>query len=348
MNRYVALAVFASYFAIIAVILGILLNILLRQHAIQKNTLNRKRATLFFLLAIGSFMHTWYCCINFMIRYVQWSLNDYETKVGTFNGTNVDRLGKWLINTALFEQAWYTVCSGPVNWWISQQLCSYTVGAWTIFIFVEGKHRQIKHAWMYMLLGQLVAISVASNLFYVALCLSTTPPTRQDRSASPVLWLSIFLSLVTVSYSPFTDERIFLPNLLVMHTLAAVPLFFRPYLDTSFVPRFSLSFSSLYLLVFVVTAFIHMWNSMVLYYSLDEPFVGALWGALFSHPAQSSIGWDVIWTSVSFVIWAITSQARHRFVSLVTPLISVGVVAPALASLEYDGQGFLQGSPKAE
>lgn len=201
---------------------------------------------------------------------------------------------------------------------------------------------------MYMLLGQLVAISVASNLFYVAVCLSTTPPTRPDRSASPVLWLSIFLSLVTVSYSPFTDERIFLPNLLVMHTLAAVPLFFRPYLDTSFVPRFSLSFSSLYLLVFVVTAFIHMWNSMVLYYSLDEPFVGALWGALFSHPAQSSIGWDVIWTSVSFVIWAITSQARHRFVSLVTPLISVGVVAPALASLEYDGQGFLQGSPKAE
>ncbi|KAJ3888476.1 hypothetical protein GG344DRAFT_89929 [Lentinula edodes] len=339
MNRYVALAVFASYFSIIAVILGILLKILLRQHVLQKNILNRKRATLFFLLAIGSFIHTWY----YMFRFMQWSLNDYETKVGTFDGTYVDRLGNWLINTALFEQAWYTVCSGPVNWWISQQLCSYTVGAWTIFIFVEGKHRQIKYAWMYMLLGQLVAISVASNLFYVALC---KPGLRVQCFGS--VYCCLWSPSVSVSYSPFTDKRIFLPNLLVMHTLAAVPLLFRPYLDTLSVPRFSLSFSSLYLLVFVVTAFIHIWNSIVLYYSLDEPFVGALWGALFSHPAQSSIGWDVIWTSASFVMWAITSQARHRFVSLVTPLISVGVVAPALASLEYDGQGFLQGSPKAE
>jgi hypothetical protein len=27
------------------------------------------------------------------------------------------------------------------------------------------------------------------------------------------------------------------------------------------------------------------------------------WRVLHSHPAQSSIGWDVVWTTISFFVW---------------------------------------------
>ncbi|KAJ4469243.1 hypothetical protein J3R30DRAFT_3552055 [Lentinula aciculospora] len=325
-----ALVVFASYFVIIAILFGTLFKSLLRKYALQKDYSSRKRAIIFSLLATGSFIHTWY----YMFRFMEWSFKNYEFQVeASTNGPFIGRLSKWLANTALFEQAWLAVCSGPIKWWLSEQLCSYTVGAWTIFIFVEGKRHKIEHAWTYMLLGQLVAISVASNLFYVALCLSTTRPTRKVGYASPVLWLSTLLSLLAVSNTPFTDERTFLPNLLVMHTLAAVPLLFGAYLDTTSVARFSLSLSSLHFLVFMATASIHTWNSLVLYRLLDEPLVIALWTTLFSHPAQSSIGWDIVWTSVSYMVWIMTSKARLRVGSLLVPLVSVGAVAPALVLL---------------
>ncbi|KAJ3712844.1 hypothetical protein C8R42DRAFT_305661 [Lentinula raphanica] len=344
MNRNVALTIFASYFSVIASLLAVILRPLLREYGLNQDSIRRKQAVLFALLTIGSFIHTWY----YMFRFMEWSFNDYESKVGHISGTFLDRLSNWLMETALFEQAWYTVCAGPVNWWISEQLCSFTVGAWTIFIFVEGHRYKIKHAWMYMLLGQLVAISVASNLFYVALSLSTSRSTRKTGAASPVLWLSILLSLLAVSYTPFTNERSFLPNLLIMHSLAAVPLLFGRHLDNSPVPRFSLSFTSLYLLVCVMTALIHTWSSLVLYQSSDGPFLAALWRTLYSHPAQSSIGWDIIWTTASFMVWALTTTATHRIALLVTPLVSVGPMASALAFLSNGDEGSTQFSPKTE
>ncbi|KAJ7627780.1 hypothetical protein DFH06DRAFT_1006882 [Mycena polygramma] len=69
------------------------------------------------------------------------------------------------------------------------------------------------------------------------------------------------------------------------------------------------------------------------------------WDVLHSHPAQSSIGWDVIWTSISFVVWLVlhpglqpqvlpsSSTGKGRFLTamyllMATPLLSVGVLAP--------------------
>ena len=74
-----------------------------------------------------------------------------------------------------------------------------------------------------MLLGQIVAISVACNLFFTLL--SVTEPKRGARLyARPTLWLSVLASLITVAISPYTDETTFLPNLLVMHVLLIIPL----------------------------------------------------------------------------------------------------------------------------
>ena len=51
------------------------------------------------------------------------------------------RVAAWLMETALFEQAWSAVCVGPLNWWWSEQLCLFTAGAFTVFLFVQRKFR---------------------------------------------------------------------------------------------------------------------------------------------------------------------------------------------------------------
>ena len=78
-----------------------------------------------------------------------------------------------------------------------------------------------------MLLGQIVAISVASSLFYVALILSKARLTNrkeETRFAPPLLWVCVLLSLVTIVMVPMTSKQTFLPNILVMHGLILLPL----------------------------------------------------------------------------------------------------------------------------
>jgi len=95
-------------------------------------------------------MHTWF----YMIKYMTWSFTKYELGLSKPVAQDLlQRLASWLHETSLFEEAWAIVCVHPVNWWWSEQLCLFTVGAWTIFIAVEGKRYNIKHVWAYMFLG---------------------------------------------------------------------------------------------------------------------------------------------------------------------------------------------------
>lgn len=195
-----------------------------------------------------------------------------------------------------------------------------------------------------MLLGQLVAISVASNLFYLAIVIS--PPRNQGslRSvAPPKLWLSVLISTATVALSPFTSPRTFLPNLLLMHTLLVVPLFDQKSIDEK-LPRFSINTTSLYRIVFIVAIGMRLRTVFAavasLTYNAQSSYglLEAEWHTLYSHPAQSSIGWDIIWTTISFIIWDLVKSQSHLtrmskaieipYLLLASPLASVGVTAP--------------------
>ncbi|KAJ7198839.1 hypothetical protein GGX14DRAFT_319990, partial [Mycena pura] len=331
-----ACGVFCSYFYII----GGLFILICRGLGRSPSSLGI-RAYACITLALASFMHTWFCDLLTLPSIPQWSFADYEESkgvAGTFSGFPLKRMSGWLLDTSLFEQAWARVCSGKVNWWFSQQLCLYTVGAWTIFLATEGRRHQVKHIWAYMVFGQLVAISVASNLFYLALVLAGPPsatPHPSSLHASPSLWIPVLLSLGTVVASPLTDDRTFLPNLLLMHSLILIPLLVpaAPIRKS----RFSLGLSTLYILVFGAALVLHTRATST---ALGEPMVSApefvrnAWSVLHSHPAQSSIGWDVIWTSISFVVWLVLQpEQSHRLLTavyllLATPLVSVGVLAP--------------------
>ncbi|KAJ7661245.1 hypothetical protein B0H17DRAFT_1094345 [Mycena rosella] len=334
-SELVAMSVFGSYFSIIAGLFLVIWRSLFPRPTPVKST-----AYVFIALALASFGHTWF----YMFKFMAWSFKNYEPAKSTDSAGNMlKRISGWLLDTSLFEQAWASVCFGQVNWWWSQQLCLFTVGAWTIFLATEGRRYQVKLIWAYMLLGQLVAISVASNLFYLSLVLAAPPPPSSRLSglrAPPALWIPVLISLGAVASSPFTDQRTFLPNLLLMHSLIVVPLLVP---DTLFwKSRFSMGTPTLYVGVFVAALAMH---TRATSHALGDPAVSApefarnAWRVLHSHPAQASISWDVIWTSISFVVWLVLQpgqKAQGRglrlltasYLLLATPLVSVGVLAP--------------------
>ncbi|SPO42066.1 uncharacterized protein PSFLO_07549 [Pseudozyma flocculosa] len=78
------------------------------------------------------------------------------------------RISQWLGSLSLFEQAWLEVVRDSNAWWWSSEICIITVGSWAVFLRSEAKRLRIPHVATFMLLGQLVAISFAFNLFQLA------------------------------------------------------------------------------------------------------------------------------------------------------------------------------------
>lgn len=190
-----------------------------------------------------------------------------------------------------------------------------------------------------MLLGQIVAISVASNLFYLAVLLSPSADSKRGapQSVPIVLWLSIVLSLGTVFLIPHSIEHdYFLINLLIMHVLLVIPLAAPRSLRSSKFMQIRLS--SLYAILAVATLIPRSRTISLMLSSVpveDGPHylsvAKALWATLHSHPAQSSIGWDVIWTTLSFFVWILdVSPASDVLLPLLlgTVALSIGLTAP--------------------
>jgi hypothetical protein len=208
-----------------------------------------------------------------------------------------------------------------------------------------------------MLLGQIVAISVASNLFYLALVLSEPSVSSRHLSLKKTvnvrLVVSVLLSLVTVALSPFTSPKTFLPNLFVMHVLLFVPLIS----ITSSSPEksspapFSVKLNTLYRIIHLACAGIHVRTVIAAIGSLSQTssslqtkspdtIFKEAWTILYSHPAQSSIGWDIIWTSLSFIAWImlkcydddsgmlLNKYGIAMYLMLATPVASIAVTAP--------------------
>ena len=217
---------------------------------------------------------------------------------------------------------------------------------------------RIPHAWAYMLLGQNVAISVASNLFYLAILLHTPlNPTSLSPSLdiyyAPLIsvWWPIALSLRTIYNTPtVSGTPSFLSNLLIMHALLVIPLLAKKTTSSSPSPL-SKWFSTKHLcaVTVAISLYIRARTLLPIIFPTGPPIIPSaedikalvihLIETLYSHPAQSSIGFDVVWTTISFLAWfLLRPHARKgvfkRIVGAVLMLVaclvlSVGVVAPA-------------------
>ncbi|GAA6020942.1 hypothetical protein JCM10207_003196 [Rhodosporidiobolus poonsookiae] len=349
-----------GYFALIgALLLAILPNFTARKPNLA--------AGVFLLFALASVGSTW----TYMLRYFQRSFLDSAARAGVPAAEYTSQA--WLRDVSLFHEAWGYVCANPYRWWWSEQLCLWTVGPLTILLAVEGRRRGIKRTWAFMLLGQVVAVSFAQSLFFAALALAPpaapaapavrTPAAPRANSAaksSPLTWLvilAVVLGNASVAFTPGTVfSRYFLANLLAMHCVLFLP-FLLP--DTKQAPfalsRFYLNIALVGLRFRAPTALELLPADLPRTAKAIVPELPALfakqWAVLNEHPAQQSIGWDVIFASLSAVAYLVwSSRAPTRPAERVAyPILALVVLAtPFVGASTAVGVGLAMREGKKE
>jgi hypothetical protein len=186
-----------------------------------------------------------------------------------------------------------------------------------------GVRRGIKHTWAFMLLGQIVAISFATNLFLLTLILSpaSTQPSsaRSQRSSWLGPWLLNLGSVLATVIPAFllADEHYwhhsadFLPVLLIPHVALLVPPFARALVPARYLPDNSTAFED--------KTYNYMWaltlgNAALMmvkttYAAVSYGGFQGIQNALLEHPAASSVGFDVIFCWITWICW-ISTQGR--------------------------------------
>ncbi|KAF6807379.1 hypothetical protein CPLU01_15802 [Colletotrichum plurivorum] len=255
----------------------------------------RRAVVLFSLLAALSLATTWY----HMFRFFEWSYGQWA--IAHVAGADADglRLGEWLRDTSLFRQAWAsTLETAPRAWW-SLQIFGFCAN-WSVMLAVQSRNRNTPHAWVFILLGQVVAISFAANLSFLAVLCSELPDRKRTAAPSAFSWHTVLLFgnlLWATSIPSAVGKPGFMLLLLGPHLLAFAPLL----LDRIF-PARTLGEPTWF------------WKAASMAWVLGVAFKGVfdenvtfeiVLQTLYEHPTVSSVGWDVICCWISFGAWAV-------------------------------------------
>ncbi|KAJ3308446.1 hypothetical protein HDV04_001227 [Boothiomyces sp. JEL0838] len=311
-------AIFCAYFSSIFISLLFISKTLF-------NSLKFPKSRFFLLLALGSFLVTWY----FMLEYFKDSYVQWKRESGNNVEFSLNILSHWLEGTHLFDDAWKLVSVGYYQWFWSHQLCVFVVAVWTPFILYEGKRRNIPHIWAYMVIGQFVAISTASCLFYAAV--ASKAPTKNTFNKTGLLLLCVVLGLSGVIYIPkVADTDLFITALIAVHVVCLLPLF--PFGASKMTVQSRALTAGLYM--FSAGAGLFILGQQVLdvwwtlpagdFTELVATFGSNLAEAFFHHPAQSSIGSDIVLVNL-ITIFYIMIEGADILLILLTPFLTPSV-----------------------
>ncbi|OBR13785.1 Alpha-mannosyltransferase alg11p [Colletotrichum higginsianum IMI 349063] len=104
---------------------------------------------------------------------------------GFFPGENATRVypGRWLSDTPVHLDALEIIAEKARRFWWGQQIELATI-SWSLLLAIEGRRRNIPSVWAYLALAHLVSLSLAQNLFYLALLLTPASAVAQPNPNS--------------------------------------------------------------------------------------------------------------------------------------------------------------------
>ncbi|KAF1929929.1 uncharacterized protein M421DRAFT_59724 [Didymella exigua CBS 183.55] len=286
----------------------------------------RKHVLLFSALAACSLLSTW----SYMLRYFQWSYDNWLTVQSQHEiDLSVKHWGLWLKETSLFREAWESVIIGHNRYWWSHQIF-YFACALGLHSERKGARQGISYTWAFILLGQIVAISFATNLYFLTLLL--TPQQQQLSTPGPEKSVSRKLKSAPVSgyrkwFGPWLIDGLSVwvngaaanalswdkyqngaPGFMQILLLPHVALMLLPTLRAILPEKFFLigdttTVNKIYrFLWFLNTQFFGQ-----LVYTTFKAYrdgnLGGIRDALLEHPAVSSVGFDVIFCWISWICW---------------------------------------------
>ncbi|KAF7559777.1 hypothetical protein G7046_g4381 [Stylonectria norvegica] len=151
---------------------------------------------LFSGLALVSFAGALYTAVTYAIlSYKVWaSQHDVALPVQFYGDKGILPRGEnatgiypfqWLSDTPVHLDAIEIMAEKARRFWWGQQV-DLGLASWSLMLAIEGRRRNIPLLWCYQLLGQLVSLSFAQNLFFVALLLTPTPLSPYGDSSLPL------------------------------------------------------------------------------------------------------------------------------------------------------------------
>jgi hypothetical protein len=81
---------------------------------------------------------------------------------------------QWLNDTPIYRDALEIVTEKARHFWWGQQV-NLGLISWSLYLAIEGQRRNISNLWSFLVLSQLVGLSFAQNLFFVAVLLTPVP-----------------------------------------------------------------------------------------------------------------------------------------------------------------------------
>lgn len=93
---------------------------------------------LFVFLAAVSLGTTWFYMISLFVRtYNNWATSPKGIPYAGEETPLITRMGLWLYNTYIFQEAWETVSEDAARVWWSGQIFWWTIG-WSLFLGITG------------------------------------------------------------------------------------------------------------------------------------------------------------------------------------------------------------------
>ncbi|KAF2221483.1 hypothetical protein BDZ85DRAFT_17745 [Elsinoe ampelina] len=304
-------SVFWSYIVAALAFTAICINVI---RTTTPTNLSSPRARLLFsILATFSFCTLSYHMLNVLIlSYRTWSqsrsipLPDYFIGPGCLigNGRQPLSLWEWSKTSTLFQEFGIALTLGSDRWvWANASLAmTFTRVA---FMCTRGWQAKVPHLWAFIGLAEILPISFAQNLMYLAL-LGTS--TKQDRAipGTPTIWLFSGLGyLACLLFAPSAGQQI-IYVILIARILLAIPFLTRTASNARQPKQSKIrgaisAINALVILVVAVQALL-----------VVSPFSGhflpdidnALRG-LDSHPAVSALGYDFLIGSLSSACWTL-------------------------------------------
>ncbi|KAI4245659.1 MAG: hypothetical protein L6R42_010142, partial [Xanthoria sp. 1 TBL-2021] len=209
-----------------------------------------------------------------------------------------------------------TICENSANFWWTQQALFVSMAS-ALFIGIEGSRRQIPHLWAYLAVGQILPISFAQNLFFVAMILF---PISEEGLATQIpgpvtQCLPVAAYYILLARAPTSiGKPIFMSIIVLLRILLICPSLFRTFvfealgLTSMSMQNAQSGYTTSYVLALFCSSVLFLQQTA---WALREHKVADILKAINSSPAVSALGYDFILYIVSCTAWFLTSPDEH-------------------------------------
>jgi hypothetical protein len=302
-TNYLGATIFWIYNVFALVFTGITLRTLYRlQQNYKPKTHNTGLIWLFSGLALVSFATLSTNMLNVLIQsFNSWSVGRDHIQLANLPSA----IWQWSITSSLFRDFGEAIVGDSARFFWVQSALLATLSVFN-YMGTEGRQRGIPQLWSFFCLSQILPISFAQNLFYIALLLSPQNEGQLHFNKSrAVLASAVYcLCLACAQMYAGTDKLVLI--ILTARVVLMAPLFlkagrFATNITTEKVPIDRATGDELQRIVLKSSIIM---TGMKCYQAMQEGFSPqSVASALFSHPAVASLGCDFILSAVSFAAW---------------------------------------------